>query len=188
MNDRDALALLRAGIPAADGEAWADLGAGGGVFTRALAALVGAGGHVHAVDADGRAVRALRAWAAAARGGPALTVLQADVTQPLPLPPLDGVLMANVLHFVRDAEAVLPRIAAGLRPGGRLVLIEYEGRRPSPWVPYPVPAARFRELAAAAGLAPPETVATRPSAFGGEMYVATALRAGGGTGPGPADG
>jgi SAM-dependent methyltransferase len=91
--------------------------------------------------------------------------------------------MANVLHFVGDAEAVLARIAAGLRPGGRLVLIEYEGRRPSPWVPYPVPAARFRELAAAAGLTPPEVVATRPSAFGGEMYVATALRAGDATEP-----
>lgn len=188
MNDRDALALLRAAIPAADGEAWADLGAGGGVFTRALAALVGASGHVYAVDTDGRAVRSLRAWASEARGGPAVTVLQADVTGSLGLPPLDGVLLANMLHFVRDAEAVLPRISAGLRPGGRLVLIEYEGRRPSPWVPYPVPAARLRELAAAAGLTPPQVVATRPSAFGGEMYVATALRAGGATEPERKDG
>ena len=177
MNERDALALLRAAVPAADGEAWADLGAGSGVFARALASLVGAGGHVYAVDADGRAVRALRAWAAEVRGGPAVTVLRADVAGPLPLPPLDGVLLANVLHFVPDAEAVLPRIAAGLRPGGRLVLIEYEGRRPGPWVPYPVSTARFRELAPAAGLTPPEVVAERPSAFGGEMYVATALRA-----------
>jgi SAM-dependent methyltransferase len=188
VNDRDALGLLRAAVPAADGQVWADLGAGVGVFTRALAALVGASGHVYAVDADGRAVRALRAWAAEMSGGPAVTVLQADVTGPLGLPPLDGVLLANVLHFVRDAEAVLPRIAAGLRPGGRLVLIEYEGRRPSPWVPYPVPAARFRELAAAAGLTPPEVVATRPSAFGGEMYVATALRPGDAAEPGRQDG
>jgi len=188
VNDRDALALLRAATPTADGEAWADLGAGAGVFSRAIAALVGAAGHVYAVDVDGRAVRTLRAWAAEARGGPAVTVLQADVTGPLGLPPLDGVLMANVLHFVPDAEAVLPRIAGGLRPGGRLVLIEYEGRRPSPWVPYPVPAARFRELAAGAGLTPPEVVATRPSAFGGEMYVATALRAGDATEPDRKDG
>lgn len=188
MNAQDALALLRAAIPAADGEAWADLGAGAGVFTRALAALVGAGGHVYAVDADARAVRALGAWTAEAHGGPAVTVLQADISQPLALPPLDGVLMANVLHFIQDPEAVLPRIAAGLRPGGRLVLIEYEGRRASPWVPYPVPAARFRELAAAAGLTAPDVVATRPSAFGGEMYVATALRAGDAAGPGRKDG
>lgn len=180
MNERDALALLRAAVPAADGETWADLGAGSGVFTRALASLVGAGGRLHAVDADGRAVRALQAWAAEARGGPAVTVLRADVAAPLPLPPLDGVLLANVLHFVPDAAAVLPRIAAYLRPGGRLVLVEYEGRRPGPWVPYPVSAARFRELAPAAGLTPPEVVAARPSAYGGEMYVATALRADGG--------
>lgn len=180
MTPGDALALLRAAVPAAEGETWADLGAGGGVFTRALAALVGAAGHVYAVDSDARAVRALRAWAAEARGGPAVTVLRADVAAPLPLAALDGVLLANVLHFVADAEGALRRIAAHLRPGGRLVLVEYEGRRPGPWVPYPVSAARFRELAPAAGLGPPEVVAVRPSAYGGEMYVATALRTGDG--------
>ena len=175
MNQRDALALLRAAIPAADAETWADLGAGSGVFTRALAELVGPGGHVHAVDADARAVRALRAFAAAGQGSAAVTVHHADVTRPLPLPSLDGALLANVLHFVPDPETVLPRIAAGLRPGGRLVLVEYEGRRPSPWVPYPVSAARFAELAPAAGLSPPRVVATRPSAYGGDLYVAVAL-------------
>lgn len=193
MNSRDALALLRAAVPAATGESWADLGAGGGVFTRALAEMVGAAGHVYAVDAEARAVRALHAWAVEARGGPAVTVLRADVTAPLPLPTLDGVLLANVLHFVADAEAALTRIAACLRPGGRLVLVEYEGRRPGPWVPYPVSAARFRELAPAAGLTTPQVVATRPSAYGGDLYVATALRADDGSvpdargyGPGPA--
>jgi SAM-dependent methyltransferase len=176
VNHREALALLRAAVPAADGETWADLGAGGGVFTRALAVLVGPGGRVHAVDADAGAVRALRALAAAGQGGAAIAVHHADVTRPLPLPLLDGVLLANVLHFVPDAETTLPRIAAGLRPGGRLVLVEYEGRRPGPWVPHPVSAARFAELAAAAGLSPPRVAATRPSAYGGELYVAVALR------------
>lgn len=178
MNDREALALLRAAIPSAEGEAWADLGAGGGTFTRALAALVGAGGHVYAVDADERAVAGLRRWAEAARGGPAITAHHADISQPLMLPPLDGVVMANVLHFVADQAGALSRITEQLKPGGRLVLIEYEGRRPSRWVPYPVSAARFAELAAGAGLTPPRIAATRPSAFGGELYVAVAARAG----------
>ena len=177
MNDREALALLRAAVPAAEGKAWADLGAGTGVFTRALAALVGPTGHVFAVDADDRALGAVRRWAAAA-AGPEISVVHADVTGPLSLPPLDGVVMANVLHFVANAESVMPRIAALLRPGGRLVLIEYEGRRPGPWVPYPVSAARFRELAAAAGLSEPRVAATRPSRFGGEIYAAVAVRGG----------
>jgi SAM-dependent methyltransferase len=177
MNDREALALLRAAIPSAEGELWADLGAGGGTFMRALAAIVGSAGYVYAIDNDERAVAGLQRWSAAMRGGPAITVLRADIAQPLDSPPLDGVVMANVLHFVADQAGVLKRIAAQLKPGGRVVLIEYEGRRPSPWVPYPVSAARFAELAAGAGLTPPRIATTRPSAFGGVLYVAVAARA-----------
>ena len=177
MNQAEALALLRAAIPSAESEVWADLGAGGGVFTRALAALVGPAGHVHAVDADERAAAALRRWGDGMRGGPEVTVLRADIAQPFALPPLDGVVMANVLHFMRDPADVLSRVTAMLRPGGRLVLIEYEGRRAGPWVPYPVSATRFAELAGSAGLTPPRVVTTRPSAFGGELYVAAAARA-----------
>lgn len=176
MKDRDALALLRAAVPAAVGETWADLGAGTGTFTRALAALVGPRGHVFAVDVDEGALGAVRDWAAKAAGAPPVSVVRGDVTFPLPLPPLDGVVMANVLHFVRDPEAALSRVVSRLRPGGRLVLVEYEGRRPSRWVPYPVSPARFAELAAAAGLTRPVVAATRPSAFGGDLYAAFALR------------
>jgi SAM-dependent methyltransferase len=178
MNDREAVALLHAAVPSADGETWADLGAGTGTFTRALASLVGAGGRVVAVDRDARALSSIRAWAAGQGGGAAVEVVEADVSAALDLPPLDGVVMANVLHFVADAGAMVSRVAQRLKPGGRLVLIEYEGRRPSPWVPYPVSVARFAELAADAGLTPPRVVATRPSAFGGEIYVAMARREG----------
>ncbi|HEX8696966.1 MAG TPA: class I SAM-dependent methyltransferase [Longimicrobium sp.] len=180
MKHEDAIELLRPAVGEAAGTTWADLGAGTGVFTRALAALVGPEGHVIAVDADDHALSAVRAWALRSRDGPEVTVIHADVTRPLAPPPLDGVLMANTLHFVRDAASVLSLVATYLRPGGRFVLVEYEGRRPGPWVPFPVSAGRFRELAAGAGLAPPEVVATRPSAFGGTLYVACATRAGGG--------
>lgn len=177
MKEHEALALLQAAVPDAGGQVWADLGAGTGLFSRALASMAGASGHVHAVDADGSSLRVLRAWMASA-GTANVTVTQADVSRPLALPPLDGVLMANVLHFIPDQPAILALAASYLRPGGRLVLIEYEGRRPSRWVPYPVSIARFRELAPAAGLAAPEVVATRPSAFGGDLYVARAERIG----------
>ena len=176
MNDADALALLRAAVPSADGETWADLGAGTGVFTRALAALVGPSGRVFAVDVDDGALGAVRDWAARTGSAAPVSVLRGDVTRPLGVPVLDGVVMANVLHFVREAEGALSLVASRLRPGGRVVLIEYEGRRPSRWVPYPVPTARFRELAVAVGLTAPEVVATRPSAYGGDLYVAVAVR------------
>ncbi|HEU0302916.1 MAG TPA: class I SAM-dependent methyltransferase [Longimicrobium sp.] len=177
MNERDAIALLRAAVSDAEGQMWADLGAGTGLFTRALAAMVGAAGHVHAADAEAVALRVLCSWIASA-GAANVSVTQGDVSRPLALPPLDGVLMANVLHFIPDQPAVLSLAASYLRPGGQLVLIEYEGRRPGRWVPYPVSIARFRELAPAAGLAAPEVVAMRPSAFGGDLYVARAARTG----------
>ncbi|HYR08963.1 MAG TPA: class I SAM-dependent methyltransferase [Longimicrobium sp.] len=178
MNDRDALELLRAAVPAAEGEAWADLGAGTGVFSRALATLVGRAGRVIAVDRDARALASIRGRRYPPEGpAAAIEVVVGDVTQPLALPPLDGVVMANVLHFIADAAGTLRRVAGLLRPGGRLVLMEYEGRRPGPWTPYPVDAARFVELAAASGFTPPHIAARRPSRFGGEIYVAVTERA-----------
>src|SRR5688500_16612827 len=95
MNDSEATALLRPALPDPPGRVWADLGAGGGTFTRALAALLGAEAEIVAVDVDERALRALRAWAE--RAGAPVRVLAGDLAQPLPLPTLDGVVMANAL-------------------------------------------------------------------------------------------
>lgn len=176
MNHAEAVALLRPAIPAGAAGHWADLGAGTGTFTAALAALLPEDARITAVDADERALKAVRAWANGARGGPAVEVIAGDFARDLPLPPLDGVLIANALHFAPDAAAVLARVAAYLRRGGHLVLIEYQARAANPWVPYPLPPARFAQLAAAAGLAPPRVVATRPSAYGGELYVAATTR------------
>lgn len=176
MNDSEAIDLLRPAIPVGAGGNWADLGAGSGTFTRALAAILGPDAHLYAVDVDERALRSVGTWAKRASSAPAITLITGDFTRVLELPPLDGIVMANALHFVHEQEAVLARTASYLRPGGRLVLIEYEGRRPSPWVPHPVSLARFGELAAGAALSGPRVVARRRSAYGGEMYVAVADR------------
>lgn len=174
----DAAALIRPAVPDPGGT-WADLGAGTGTFTRALATLLGPGGRVYAVDRDPRVVRALRTWVWEGRRTAAeVTPVLADFTEPLALHALDerldGVLAANALHFVDAAvqAEVLARVAAVARPGGRLVLVEYEGRQPSRWVPSPVSLARFRALAREAGLADPTLIGTRPSAFGGNLYAA----------------
>ncbi len=176
MKESDAIDLLRPAVHPSPGARWADLGAGEGTFTRALAALLGPDATIHAVDRDGRALRTLRAWADARSTGPRIHVVHGDVTDRLPLEDVDGMVMANVLHFVRGQAALLARLAACLRPGGRLVVVEYEDRAPSRWVPHPVSAARLAELAADAGLTPPRVAARRPSAYGGEMYVAFAVR------------
>jgi SAM-dependent methyltransferase len=175
LNTSEAVSLIEAAVPR-DTATWADVGAGDGTFTRALVELLGPGARIYAVDRDARALASLRRWAA--RAGATVIPVEADFTRPLELPELlDGLLVANALHFARDADVVLARLAALVRPGGRVVIVEYDRRGASRWVPYPIWRDRLPALAANAGLSPPRVTATRPSAFGGIIYVAAADRA-----------
>jgi SAM-dependent methyltransferase len=178
MEIHDAIELLRDAVGSSRG-VWADLGAGTGTFTQALAALLADGSTIYAVDDDASAVRALAALPPAR--GVRVVAMKADFTRPLPQAiaetPLDGILLANALHFVRDGEAVLERLVAGVRPGGRVVLVEYDRRAGSRWVPYPIPAARWPEWAVAAGLTGARITATRPSEYQGILYVGAAEKA-----------
>ncbi len=179
MNHSDHVALLRPGIDSSlAGAVWADLGAGEGAFTLALAELLGSGATLFMVDRDRRALE--RGAAEAARRYPAvnLQTVAADFSRPLALPLLDGVLMANSLHFVRHKEPLLAQLIAGLKPGGQFLLVEYNTDRGNPWVPYPLSYATWAELAHRAGLSDVRLLARRPSRFLGEIYstAATAPR------------
>ena len=178
MNTRDAVALIGGAVPRGAGT-WADLGAGAGTFTRALVELLGPDSRIYAVDRDSGAVAAIGRWAA--KDAANVISVVADFTNPFELPglghgTLDGMLLANALHFVRDADAVLARLVELVRPGGRVVIVEYDRRAATRWVPYPIPEARLPALAAAAGLSIPVTTARRPSRFSGILYVAAADR------------
>ena len=86
----------------------------------------------YAVDRNPGALRTLEREAAVLqdRAGdgraPRIVCTQADFTREVFLPPLDGVLMANALHFHADACGILCRIARWLKPGGVLILVEYD--------------------------------------------------------------
>jgi SAM-dependent methyltransferase len=178
MKHEDAVALIADAVGGHDGT-WVDLGAGGGTFTRALAELLGAGSRIYAVDRDAEAVASLSTWAKAHASH--VAAMAADLSRALDLGALvgaaiDGILIANALHFIRDADDVLARFAASLRPGGRLVLVEYDRREASRWIPYPVPISRLTSLAAAAGLSPFTVTASQPSLYQGVLYAAVARR------------
>jgi ubiquinone/menaquinone biosynthesis C-methylase UbiE len=175
MNHADHVNLLRNGIPATGG-VWADLGTGSGGFALALAELLGPGALIYAVDRDRSSLRQLVDAMGARFPDVTLYTLAADFTQPLALPPLDGVVMANSLHFVRRKETVLQAVRSYLQPGGRLVLVEYNTDRGNVWVPHPLAYGRWEQLAARCGFVRTELLATRASSFMGEFYAAISYR------------
>jgi ubiquinone/menaquinone biosynthesis C-methylase UbiE len=178
LTHEDHIALLEGGVHAAGGS-WADLGSGTGAFTIALARLMGGKGRILSVDRDARALsaqeRSLRSLFPALE----LQLVRGDFTTLAGVSALDGIVMANSLHFQRDAEGVLRRLREWLAPGGSIVIVEYEVQRPNPWVPFPVPFQRLGALSRAAGLAPARLLATRPSRYHGSAYSAVMERPGG---------
>jgi SAM-dependent methyltransferase len=173
VNHADHVALLRPGIARPGPEAiWADLGAGDGAFSLALAELLGAGATLYLVDHDRRALERGTAEVARRYPGVVVRLLVADFTGPLALPPLDGLLMANSLHFVRDKEPVVRRLRALLKPGGRFLLVEYNVDRGNLWVPHPLAYPTWAALAARAGFDRTEMLGHVPSRFLNEIYSA----------------
>ena len=156
------VALIEGGVPGRGGN-WADLGAGEGAFTMALADLIGPEGRIVAVDRDASALRAI---------GDGVETRVADFTQPLGLSELDGIVMANSLHFVRDKAPVLRAVHGMLRPGGRLIVVEYGTDSGNPWVPYPFTYQQWEAMAARAGFRTTRLLKTVPSRWLGSMYSA----------------
>ncbi len=173
MDHADHVALLREGVA---GRVWADLGSGEGAFTVALAELLGPRGSIHSIDKDGRALQAQERELHARFPRLALRTYAADFTRPLPaLPELDGAVMANSLHFVRDKLPVLERVRSLLRPGGHFVLVEYDADRGNLWVPHPVSFATWQELAPRAGFRDTRLLRIVPSRFLTRIYSALSL-------------
>ena len=174
MNHADHVGLIREGVQGAGSE-WADLGSGEGAFTLALADILGPGATIHSVDRSHGALRRQRHAMSDRFPATLVRYLEADFTRPLDLPPLDGIVMANTLHFVRDKEAALEHIAGLLRPGGRLVLVEYDADHGNSWVPHPISYRTWEKLATRTGFAGTRLLHRIPSRFLGHIYSALSL-------------
>ena len=172
MRHRDAVALIAdAGFDTSP-SVWADLGSGEGTFTRALASLLAPGSVVHAVDRDASAVAGLRA------SSPVRIVPHAldFVSAPWPDDVLDGILMANSLHYVRNQRGFLGLCVSRLAPGGRFLIVEYDTEVASRWVPFPVPRAGLRRLFESVGFSVRFLGARRSMFRRAELYAAVAER------------
>jgi ubiquinone/menaquinone biosynthesis C-methylase UbiE len=149
-------------------QSWCDLGCGSGTFTTALAQLLAPGSTICAVDLDQRALEEIPDR----YGRTEIRKMVGDLQSPsLRLPSVDGILMANVLHFIREQHLFLRRL---LSVTDRFLIVEYERSRPSMWGPYPVGFERLCELFSEVGVERVEKLTTRPSRFGGTIYSAFA--------------
>lgn len=129
-----AISLIQPAIsPNFKTEQWADLGSGSGLFTRALASCLSPGSTIFAID---RLVVAEKTQTT--QQHVAIHQITANfIDDDLPAD-LDGILMANALHFVSDKPLLLLKLKRSLKPAGKLVIVEYDMDSANKWVPFPI--------------------------------------------------
>ena len=115
------------------GHTVADVGAGSGYFTVRLAARVGTQGRVYANDLQPEMLKMLAARLAREKVSNVTLVPGAVDDVRLPAASVDLVLMVDVYHEFSEPQKMLRSIRTSLKPGGRLVLLEY--RKEDPEVP-----------------------------------------------------
>jgi ubiquinone/menaquinone biosynthesis C-methylase UbiE len=117
----------------AKGAAVADIGAGSGYITERLAARVGPAGRVFANDVQPQMLDLLARRLARKKIGN-VTLVQGTLDDPkLPPESVDLALMVDVYHEFSQPQAMLRHLRAALKPGGRMVLLEY--RKEDPTIP-----------------------------------------------------
>jgi len=118
-----------------------DVGAGFGAWTRRFARELGPTGRVYATDIGAAQLAALRDLTQR-EGLTNVTVVAgaADATN-LPASCCDAILIRDAYHHLTQPDAVIRSLAASLKPGGRLAVIDFPPR-PSTEVPAGVPANR----------------------------------------------
>ncbi len=179
MDHADHLSLIRKGIPKPGG-VWAEMGSGRGAFTLALAELVGPAGVIYSIDQN-KVVLNEQKRSIERRFGdqrPLMHYWKADFRQSLELPALDGVLMANSLHFQHNKEVVLGLVFDYLSPGGHLILVEYNLHQGNTWVPYPIPFEEWEGLSQEIGFIGTRILGVRPSRTMREIYSAVCHKPG----------
>jgi hypothetical protein len=140
--------------------------------------LLGSGAQIVAVDRDARALHENSRRVARAFPATDIGTVVGDFRAALALPPLDGLVAANSLHFVprQDQAEVMWRLAHDLKPGGLFLVVEYDTDSGNHWVPHPFSARSWPQLAESAGLVDARYLTRVPSRFLGGIYSACAQR------------
>ncbi len=123
--------LVLAALDLKPGMTVADIGAGSGYYSWRMGERVGSGGTVYAVDIQPEMIKILR-QRMSQRGAVNVKAILGTTTDPgLPAGKLDLALMVDVYHEFEYPYEMLASIARALKPGGRLVFVEYRANDPA---------------------------------------------------------
>jgi ubiquinone/menaquinone biosynthesis C-methylase UbiE len=115
-----------AGLDLQPGQSVADVGAGTGLFEPLLAARVGSTGRVYAIDIVPRFVEHIEARAAERGLTQVEALLGEEASIHLPAASVDVVLICDAYHHFEDHASMLESIHTALRPGGKLVVVDFD--------------------------------------------------------------
>jgi len=167
----EAIALIDNGrLQQHDKSIWADLGCGSGLFTHALSTWLAPESTVHAID------KASLHQLPNQFGKVIIDKAQLDfVKEELPLPSLDGILMANSLHYVKDQIAFIKKTDKYLKKTGCFIIVEYDTESANPWVPYPLGFSSLKSLFTKAGYTSVSKLHERPSVYNSAMMYSALI-------------
>ncbi len=166
MSHEEAVSFIIDAVKGGQLQYWAELGCGTGTFTKALAALLPAGSHITAVDRENQSLDVN-----------GVDFIRADfVKDALQLEELDGILIANALHYVVDKRGLIQKLERMFDGDPCFIIIEYDIERSNPWVPYPITFKNLELLFQQLSYQSVVKVNQRPSAYGAGMMFCALIR------------
>jgi ubiquinone/menaquinone biosynthesis C-methylase UbiE len=149
-------------------QVWADLGAGSGAFTVALSTLLQRESKIYAIDKNVQSLSQI-----SVNSTIELIKLNQDLNDFLYFDePLNGILLANALHYIQDKASLINSLRSKLTEGGRIVIVEYDIVTGNQWVPFPISFDELKKLTSAMGFKHVVKLAEVPSQYHRSMYSA----------------
>lgn len=152
---------------------WVDFGCGSGTFTLALASLLNHKSHITAVDRKASSLNQIPDHF----DNVFIQKMCAGFTDvEFPLNNLDGILMANSLHYIQDQQTFIKRIKQFLKPDGKFLIVEYDTDLANRWIPYPLEYEKLKQLFKKEGFSSIKKINEKPSKYNKSNLYSAVIR------------